>query len=347
MEKVIITGANGFIGSHLTDFLISNDFDVYALDLPDKPFIRLYHYTNGKVNFTFEEKLEAFGKRIQVPTNIANLKILECDMKNAKLLEKIIQEVKPKYIFHFGAQPFIQPSLDNPTETIETNVIGTINIFEPIKKNNINTRVITACTAAEFGTTALINRPLKENDPLLAVNPYGISKIVVELLTRQYYLNFGIEAVNLRFFNQIGPRQVGVAPTDFITQIVKINLGIIESTIQVGNLSSYRDFTGIKDTIQAIWLAATKGKPGETYHVCSNKKVQIRRILDIALRFASKKIKIIENTSEKLRKTDEDTILGDNSKIKKELGWKITQSIEDILKEIYDYWLDYYSNIRN
>ncbi len=342
MDNILITGANGFLGSQLTDYCISKDFEVYALDLPDRPWKNLIQYTNGQLKFLSFEKLEIFGEFIQIPTTNKKLTILECNLKNANLLQEIIQDVKPKYLFHFGAQPLVIPSWEDPVNTIETNVIGTINIFEPIKKKKIDIRVITACTSAEYGTTTSLNRPLKETDPLLAVHPYGISKIATELLTRQYFLNFGIEIINIRFFNQTGPRKVGDACADFTSKIAKIELGLSKPVIEVGNLNSLRDFTGIKDSLKAIWLAATKGTPGETYNVCSGKKIQIRHILSTVLSFSSKKIEIQENTPNKLRKTDEDVILGDNSKIKKELGWDITVPIEDTLKDMYDYWLGYY-----
>ena len=342
MEKILITGANGFLGSHLTDFCLKKDYEVYALDRPEQNLKNLTQYTEGKQNFFKEEKLKAFGDYIQIPTTNKKLTILEGDIKNKILIEKIIQKIKPKFIFHFGAQPLVIPSWEDPVNTIETNVIGTINIFEPIKKYKIDTRVILACTSAEYGTTTAIDRPLKEADPLLAVHPYGISKIAAELLARQYYINFGIEIINIRFFNQTGPRKIGDACADFINKVAQIELGLIDPVIQVGNLSSYRDFTGIKDSIQAIWLAATKGKPGETYNICSGRKTQIREILKIALNLSSKKIDVKENIPDKLRKTDEDMILGDNTKIKTELGFKITQSIQEILKDMFDYWIEYY-----
>lgn len=342
MERILISGANGFLGSHLIDFCINKGKEVYGIDLPDRRLLNLNHYTNGKLLFSSEEKLKAFGISIQIPTSNKNFVFLECDLLNAGLLEKIILKTKPRYIFHFGAQPRVIPSWEDPIGTIETNVIGTINLFEAIKKHRIKTRVIVACTSAEYGTTTSLNRPLKESDPLLPIHPYGISKVATELLARQYHLNFGIEVINLRFFNQTGPRKTGDACADFISKIAKIELELSEPVIEVGNLNSYRDFTGIGDSLKAIWLTATKGTPGETYNICSSRKIQIRKILNIALSLSSKKIKVIENTPHKLRKTDEVIILGDNSKIKNEIGWDVSIPIEEILKNMYEYWLDYY-----
>jgi GDP-4-dehydro-6-deoxy-D-mannose reductase len=342
MEKILISGANGFLGSHLIDFAINQGKMVYGIDLPDRPRYNLAHYTEGKIRFTSKEKLKAFEDFIQIPTSNKAFIFLECNLNNAELLEKILLKFKPRYVFHFGAQPLVIPSWKDPVGTIETNVIGTINLFEIIKKHKIKSRVITACTSAEYGSSTTLNRPLRETDPLLAIHPYGISKIAAELLARQYYINFGIEIINLRFFNQTGPRKKGDACADFMSKIAKIELELSEPVIEVGNLNAYRDFTGIKDSLKAIWKAATNGKPGETYNVCSGRKIQIRQILKTALSFSSKDIKVIENVPQKLRKTDEDIITGDNSKIKNELGWDISVPIEETLKDMFDYWINYY-----
>ena len=342
MDNILITGSNGFLGSHLIDFLIDKNFYIYGLDLPSSSFRNLLHYMDGIEFYPKNKKQKFLGKRIKIESKRKNLFFLECDVKNASLLDKIILELAPKYIFHFGAQPYIIPSWEDPVNTIETNVIGTINVFESIKRHKTNSRVVLACTAAEFGTTASIGRPLKETDALRAVHPYGISKIAAELLSRQYYINFGIETINLRFFNLTGTRRTNDAPSDFIRKIAQIELGLKEPLLEVGNLQPYRDELDVMDATKAIWLAAINGKPGETYHICSNKKVQIREILDMSLSFSQKKIKVVENAPHKLRKTDEDIIIGDNTKITSELGWKPSKTIKETLKEMFDYWIDYY-----
>jgi len=343
MKRALITGADGFLGSHLTDFLLDKKLEVYGLKRPNSKIKNLSHYTGGKKVFPENEKLPFLDYQIVLPSETEQFTLLECDLNDATLLEQIIKEIKPQFIFHFGAQSYVIPSWEDPRYTVKTNIIGTINVFEPLKKHKINSRVIVACSSAEYGTTTeKINRPLRESDPLRAVHPYGISKIATELLAHQYHLNFGIDIVNLRFFNQTGPRKVNDACSDFVRRIAQIEHGLVEPVIEVGNLSPYRDITGIKDSLQAIWLAAQKGTSGETYNVCSSRKIQIRKILETSLNFSSKEIEVKENVPDKLRKTDEDIILGDNSKLKKELGFKLTQSIDEILKEMFDYWMDFY-----
>jgi GDP-4-dehydro-6-deoxy-D-mannose reductase len=337
MDIILITGSNGFLGSHLIDYLIDKKFNICGLDLPSASFRNLEHYVDANI-----KRQKFIGKKIKIKSKRDNLFFLECDVTNALLIDEIIFELAPKYIFHLSAQPYILPSWENPAKTIEINVIGTINIFESIKKHKFHSRVILACTAAEFGTTASIGRPLKEDDALLALHPYGISKIAAELLSRQYYINFGIESINLRFFNLTGTRRINDAPSDFIRKIAQIELGLKDPPLEVGNLLPYRDLLDIEDAINAIWLAATKGTPGETYHICSGQKIQIKELLDISLSFSKKNIEVLENAPHIVRKSDEDIVIGDNSKIKSELGWNPKISINQTLKEMYDYWINFY-----
>ena len=199
--KILITGSNGFLGSHLIDLAIQKNCRVYGLDRPNSSFQNLTHYTDGRIKFEDSAKQKFCKNKILIKSNLKSLSFIECDITNQKLLEDVINKIKPDYIFHFGAQPYVIQSWKDPITTMEVNVIGTINVFEPLKKHNIKTKVIVACSATEFGTSAMIGRPLREDDPLLAVHPYGISKIATELLSRQYYLNFNIETINLRFWS--------------------------------------------------------------------------------------------------------------------------------------------------
>jgi GDP-4-dehydro-6-deoxy-D-mannose reductase len=341
MKKILITGSNGFLGSHLIDWVAQKKYRVYGLDRPNSSFQNLVHYTDGKITFEDSEKQKFCKNRILLKSNKKILSFLECDITNQTLLEDIVYSIKPDYIFHFGAQPYVIQSWEDPTTTMEVNIIGTINVFESIKKYNLKTRVVVACSATEFGTSANIGRPLREDDPLLAVHPYGISKIATELLSRQYYLNFKIESINLRFFNLTGLRRKNDAPSDFIDSAVQIELGLKEPVLKVGSLDPYRDFLDVQDAIQAIWISALNGKPGETYHVCSNQKIQIKKILELVLGLSSKEI-TIEQDDAKIRQTDEDVIIGDNSKITSELGWSPKKALKNTIKDMYEEKINYY-----
>lgn len=342
MDNILITGSNGFLGSHLIDFLVDKNFNIFGLDRPSSSFRNLLQYVDGIESYPKKKKHIFLGERVKIETNRKSLSFLECDLKNASLIEKVILELNPKYIFHFGAQPYIIPSWEDPVNTIETNVIGTITIFESIKRHETKSRVVLACTAAEFGTTASIGRPLKETDALMALHPYGISKIAAELLSRQYYINFGIETINLRFFNLTGTRRTNDAPSDFIRKIAQIEIGLKKPLLEVGNLHPFRDLLDVEDAINAIWLASTEGRSGETYHICSGNKIQIKELLDISLSFSKKEIKVIENAPHILRKSDEDIVIGDNSKIQSELGWRPKIPIHKTLQKMFNYWMEFY-----
>jgi GDP-4-dehydro-6-deoxy-D-mannose reductase len=323
MNIAIVTGAGGFIGSHVVDMLLEKGWKVIATMKPNQITRNLDHLKDG-----------------QNPNCI----IREVDMRDRQWVEATVKEFSPNAIFHLAAQSLVKPSWEDPEYTISTNMNGTINIFESIKKYNLKTKVIIACSSAAYGTSYPEELPLKETNPIRALHPYGISKIGQELLGRQYFINFGIESVMLRLFNQTGPRKVNDACSDFALKIGRIEAGKMKPEIEVGNLDTARDITGIRDTMQGIWLAYEKGRPGETYNLCSNKPTKIRDVLNYLLSLSSKKIKVIENTPNMLRITDEPIILGDNSKIKTELGYQPTQAIHDVLKEMFEDWVAYFSN---
>ncbi|MHA1869461.1 MAG: GDP-mannose 4,6-dehydratase [Promethearchaeota archaeon] len=320
-----VTGAEGFIGSHMVDFLLERNWKVIASVKPGAKLKNLQHNINA---------------------NNPNFILEYVDMRDGEKIFQIIQDHKPNAIFHYAAQSTVKPSWEDPKYTIEVNVIGEIHIFEAIKKLNFNDKVklVIACSSAEYGTQSEEELPLKETNHLRPVHPYGISKVGQELLGRQYWLNFNIPCVLLRFFNQTGPRKDNDACSEFGRKIAKIASGKAPPVVKVGNLETFRDITGIKDTIQASWLAYEKGRPGEVYNVCSAKPTKIRDVLEFLIKLSNIDIKIEENTPELLRHTDEPILLGDNSKIKEELGFKITQSINDVLRDIYQYWMEYYKD---
>ncbi|NMC04596.1 MAG: NAD-dependent epimerase/dehydratase family protein [Candidatus Lokiarchaeota archaeon] len=324
--KFIVTGACGFIGSHLADFCLSRGHDVLAIAKPKVDLVNLRHLTT---------------KSMEIP---GNFELVEADVRDAKRMHEIIERVKPDGIFHMAAQSLVQPSWENPVETFDTNINGTVNVFEPVKKLGLKTRIIVACSSAEYGVITKDDVPIKESLPLQPLHPYGISKVGQDLVARQYFLNFGIDTVRLRYFNQTGIRKTKDASSDFAMKVAEIDAGKADPEMHVGNLDTERDIQDIRDTVQATWLAFEKAEKGEVYNICTGVPTRIRDVLGILVAMSSKKISVVEKCAEKIRYQDEIIILGDNSKFRNATGYKPDHAIKDTLKSMFDYWKGYYSS---
>ncbi|GAB4316758.1 MAG: GDP-mannose 4,6-dehydratase [Promethearchaeota archaeon] len=319
--KALVTGAGGFIGSHLVDFCLSKGMQVVASLRPQKERRNLRHL---------------------LKTPPPNLEIWEVDIRDRESVEHLVGENEPDLIFHMAAQSLVIPSWEDPAYTMETNVLGTVYLFEAVKRLEKKCTVVVACSSAEYGVSYEHEWPLKESNPLRPVHPYGISKVAQEYLAKQYTTNFGVDTRIIRYFNQTGPRKVNDACSDFARRIGMIEAGVAEPTIRVGNLDTYRDITGIRDTLGATWAVYERGKPGETYNVCSGKPTLIREVLETLLSFSTKQVVVEEKTPEKLRLTDEPVIVGDDTRLRKELGYEHQQPLEEVLRDMFDYWRSEY-----
>ena len=284
---------------------------------------------------------------LQEGKEIPDFELQQVDVRDAKAMADVIERFEPDGIFHMAAQSYVQPSWENPAETFDTNINGTVNVFEPVKKlkdMGLKTRIVVACSSAEYGTITQDDVPIKESLPLQPLHPYGISKVGQDLLARQYFLNFGIDTVRLRFFNQTGIRKVKDACADFAMKIAEIDAGKSVSEIHVGNLETQRDIQDIRDTVKANWLAFTSAEKGEVYNVCTGVATRIRDALNLLLSMASVDIAVVENYDAKMRFHDEPIILGDNSKFKAATGYEPDYKIEDTLRSMFEYWKGYYSS---
>jgi GDP-4-dehydro-6-deoxy-D-mannose reductase len=312
--RVLITGITGFVGSHLADYCLARGgVDVYGI-------IRWRSRTENI------EQLE--GK---VP-------MLECDLRDAASTRDVMEQVKPDYIFHLAAQSFVPTSWGAPTESLTTNVIGQVNILEAVRKLNLDCRIQIAGSSEEYGMVHENELPIKEDNPLRPLSPYGVSKVGQDLLGYQYFMSYKMPIVRTRGFNHTGPRRHPVfVVSDFAKQIADIEGGRKDPVINVGNLEASRDFTDVRDMVVAYFLALEKGKPGEVYNICSEKSWTIQTILDMLLSLSDAKIEIKQDPS-RLRPSDVPRLLGDCSKFKKDTGWKPTIPFETTLNDMLAYW---------
>jgi GDP-4-dehydro-6-deoxy-D-mannose reductase len=199
--------------------------------------------------------------------------------------------------------------------------------------------VVSACSSAEYGNVPASAIPVKEEHPLHPLHPYGISKVCLDLLARQYFLDYKIPAVNIRLFNTTGPGKTNDAPSDFVRQLVRIKKGLQEPVMEVGNLKPRRAFLDVEDTVRGFYLAAQRGTRGEAYNLCASDTHEIGELLKTAMRLSGVKPEI--RVAERLiRPSDERIIFGDTHKIQKDTGWKPRKSLEQTLARMVAYWED-------
>ncbi|MBI5144508.1 MAG: GDP-mannose 4,6-dehydratase [Candidatus Omnitrophica bacterium] len=314
MTKVLITGITGFAGSYLAEFILK------------KKDIKLFGIKRWR------SKLD----------NISHIKeriiLKECDIKDASSVREILDEIRPNMIFHLAAQSFVLTSWNAPSETLTTNIIGELNIFEAIRQIGINPLIQIAGSSEEYGLVGKDDIPIKETTPLNPLSPYAVSKIGQDLLGYQYYKSYGLRIIRTRGFNHTGPRRNEVfVCSNFANQIARIEKGLQEGVLYTGDTFTVRDFTDVRDMVRGYWLALEKGEPGEVYNICSGRGYSIKEALDM-LKSYSKKNFIVKKDPSRLRPSDVPVLIGDNTKFVKRTGWRPEIPFEKTLKDILDYW---------
>jgi len=311
--KALITGISGFAGSYLAEFLINKGYEIFG---------------------TFYDK-STFSNLDNI---IDKIEIFKCDIRNYNNLKKIIEKVRPDEIYHLAAISFVPTSLMNPKLTFDTNLDGTLNLYQAIIELKIEPKILFVGSADEYGIVNENDLSIKEDCPLRPVNPYSISKASADLLSYFYFKNFNLNIIRVRPFNHIGPRQSPeFVCSSFAKQIAEIEKSLKEPVIKVGNLEAKRDFTDVRDMVRAYCLVVQKGKLGEVYNICSGKAVSIKEILDKLLNMSRKKIKVIQDPK-RLRPSDVPLLLGDSIKFRKQTGWKQKYLFEKTLQDILNYW---------
>jgi GDP-4-dehydro-6-deoxy-D-mannose reductase len=313
-KKILITGASGFVGSHLADYLVKD---------PNNNLFGTHFSKN------LPQNLEQIKNQIQ---------LLEADLRNENEVYSLIEKVQPDVIYHLAAFTSAADSFKSPRETVLNNIGCQINIFEAMRKSNLlNSKTLVVSSAEIYGSVRKEDLPMTENTPLNPTNPYAVSKLTQDFLGLQYFSAYGLKTVRVRPFNHVGPRQTPnfVIPS-FAQKIVEIEKGKREPVLPVGNLEVKRDFTDARDVVKAYSLLMEKGELGEVYNIGSGISYKIAEILDKMLSFSSAKIKV-EVDKSLFRPIDDPELVCDNTKINK-LGWKPEIPIEKTLKDTLDYW---------
>jgi GDP-4-dehydro-6-deoxy-D-mannose reductase len=306
--KALITGVSGFVGHYLALNLLANGYKVWG------------------------------STRKKTTDPIEGLQVIKMDFSNQEELRSVLEEIKPDVVFHLSGQSSVKYSWDRIEETFQSNLMDTINLLEAIKHSSLITsiKVISVGSSEEYGMVSEL--PITENTTINPINPYGLSKHSVGILARYYNNHFGVNIIHARAFNHIGPGQMlGFVTSDFTKQVVDIEMGNVEPVLYVGDLSSKRDFTDVRDIVEAYRLLFEKGDSGQTYNVCSGVCTSIRDILESIVSMSSKSIEIIVD-EKKLRPNDVPEYYGSNKKLTEITGWSPKIQIKTSLYDIYQYW---------
>lgn len=310
--RALITGITGFVGSHLAEYLLKEGIEIYGTIRWRSKADNIEHIRN-------------------------KIKLIEADMRDGYSLERAVKESKPDYVFHLASQSFVPMSWRAPADTIETNVIGTIHLFEAIRKLEVAPRVHVAGSSEEYGMAYPDELPIKETNPLRPLSPYGVSKVAQDKLSYQYHKSYGLKIVVTRAFNHTGPRRGEVfIASNFAKQVAEIEKGK-EPITYVGNLNAQRDFSDVRDIVRAYWLALQKGEFGEVYNICSEKTRTMQEILDLLLSMTNKNIEVKQDPS-RMRPSDVEILQGDCSKFKQQTGWEPRIPFEKTLEDLLNYW---------
>jgi len=310
--RVLITGATGFVGFHLIKLIDSPDYTIYGTAFPEKV-----------------EKEEEGKSRVN---------IFHLDIRSERDVFQAVKKSRPDWVIHLAAVSNVKHSWDKREETLETNLMGTFYFLEALRKLAPQAKVLFVSSSDVYGVLTPKPEVLREEDPLQAVNPYAFTKISGEILSRFYARIEKMEVVIARSFPHTGPGQSpAFVCSDWAYQIARIEKGLAEPIIRIGNCKVKRDFTDVRDVTRAYVLLLQKGKSGEVYNVCSGQAVLLRDILDLLLSFSREKIRV-EVDRQKLRKADIPLLVGSNQKIREGTSWQPKISLKQSLSDLLEYW---------
>lgn len=243
--------------------------------------------------------------------------------------------MEPDRIFHLASQSTVMKSFEDPESTFQTNVMGTLNLFEAIRKTNTDP-IVQICSSSEvYGKVNEI--PIKENAPFLPVSPYGVSKVAVDRLGFQYFQSYGLRTVIIRAFPHTGPRRTSIfAESSFAKQLVDIE-NEKSNTISVGNLDSVRTFLDVRDMVEAYWRSTEVYTFGEAYNVGSESPITMNELLAKLISLSKVNVSIKQDVT-LLRPNDTSNHIPDVNKFRKQTGWKPKISFEQTLLDLLDYW---------
>ena len=312
--RAFITGIAGFAGSHLADYLLANtDLEVCGASLPAGGTHNVAHILD------------------RIELRLVDLNVYENTLE-------LLRTLRPDYVFHLAAQASVERSWTDPAETLINNITAQLNLLRAIVDLGLNPRILIVGSADEYGLVQEADLPVDEDTSFRPMNPYAVSKITQEYLGYQYYLSHDLQVVRVRPFNHTGPRQgPGFVVPDFARQIARIESGMQEAVMRVGNLAARRDISDVRDVVRAYYLALTQGEPGQVYNIGSAQAFSISEILKMLLLLSERPIDV-ESEPSLFRPIDVPRLVCDCRRFQDSTGWEPEYDLRHTLCDVLDYW---------
>jgi GDP-4-dehydro-6-deoxy-D-mannose reductase len=309
---ILITGINGFVGGHLAELLVQQD----------------EHAIWG---------VSRSGSLV-LPHLRDDVRIQQADLCDAAAVRRVVAHVQPRIIFHLAGQAFVPESFHDPAQTLMTNILAQLHIFQALIDLRQECRVLVVSSNEVYGMVRPEDVPLDEAAPLQPASPYGVSKASQDLLALQYHLSHGLDVVRVRPFNHIGPRQnERFVAASFAQQVAQIEQGHLPPIIRVGDLSAQRDFTDVRDMVRAYWLAVQHANAGEVYNLGSGQPVAVQHVLDLLLDASPNQIDVQPDPA-RMRPVNVPLVACNAQRFQVRTGWRPDIPLAQTIHDILEYW---------
>lgn len=313
-KQILVTGAGGFIGSHLVETLVEHGARVRA-------FVR------------YNARNDPGLLRLLPPGALAKVELVPGDLRDAQAVRQAARGCA--VIFHLGALIAIPYSYDHPTEVVETNILGTLNVLSAAREVGAE-RLVHTSSSEVYGTALRV--PIDESHPLQGQSPYSASKIGADKLAESFYCAYNLPVVTLRPFNTYGPRQSARAVIP--TMIMQV---LTRDVLKLGNLQASRDFTYVADTVAGfLKVAETPGLEGQTINLGTGQEIHIGELAEKIIALSGRRV-TIEADAARLRpeKSEVQRLLSDNRKALAVMGWAPRVSLDEGLSRTMEWVSDH------
>lgn len=260
------------------------------------------------------------------------------DILNPVSIRRVIAEQQPDYVFNFSAQNSVGQAWADPGLTVDLNVNGVLNLFGAVQEMKTQPVVLLVGSGDEYGRADFSEIPMKESMNPQPTNILAATKVCQAMMAQIYCHAYGMHLIVARAFNDVGPGQSAqFAVSDFCRQAVRIERGLQEPVLQIGNPNSYRDFTDIRDQVRAFWLLAQRGRDGEVYNVGSGRASSIREIVSM-IQLQTVRPFRMEVDEMRIRALDSPKIEADMTKMRRDTGWMAEIPLEETIADMLDDW---------